>query len=184
METDFLQLFYKEPSFQEFVDYMYPYFRNEIVVMNSDFYFIAHTQNEILLDEHSDLEVLKENRASLELINFFKNDINYSKIKNERNPFIYAASIFSTDCLCMNIFKNEKFAFRFVIMPVLHPLRAYDSALLKFFCGYIQQMYTQKEQHSYSSTKNSLKRVICQLLANEKVEIWQQYKAILLNRWK
>jgi hypothetical protein len=184
METNFLQLIYKEPSFQELVDYMYPYFNNEIVVMNADFYFIAQTHDTILINEISDLKVLKDRRASLEVVNFFKNDVNYSKVKNERNPFIYAASIFTKDCLCMNIFINNKFAYRFVLTPVIHPFREYDTSLLKFFCEYIQQMYDKKEQHSYNNTKNSLKKVIRQLLSDEKVEIWQQYKAILLNGWK
>nr|WP_320026258.1 helix-turn-helix domain-containing protein [uncultured Acetobacterium sp.] len=117
-------------SLQYLLELSDPIFENGLSIMNADYYMIAHTGLDALMDQQQ-LQLGEAGRISVEQVNLFKNDPKYNEIKNERDVFLYPAQLLPFQTLCKNIFLNHEFVFRLIISETNHPFAASDAALLE-----------------------------------------------------
>ncbi|MGI5935982.1 MAG: PucR family transcriptional regulator [Oscillospiraceae bacterium] len=163
-------------SIQYMVELMYPFVQNTISVHNSEFRMIAVYHGPEANKENLKYMPLLENKMlSPEIVNFFKNDINFTKVKMLRRPFIYEASIFPWPSLDMNIFYLGEFAARIGIMGDQNPFRYYDFGLIEFFAGYVQLVFDQADSrtdlmpHHYMH----MAEICTELLNGNAVQEWE-----------
>ena len=157
---------YENDSLQRLVDLFTPVFGNEIILMSSEYYMLAYSYDHLRLYEVSNLTPLDSSRRlPLEILEFFKNDAIYASVRDLKDPFLYRASVFSVDVLCMNVFLNDRFACRCVISEIDRPLRPYDQALLRIFTAFVQECYDIKGRFSWKNEKtNDLSAIFLRML--------------------
>lgn len=129
-DLSFQQSIRDKRSLQHLLELSYPIFENGLSIMNADYYMIAHTGLDALMDQEQ-LQLGEAGRISVEQVNLFKNDPKYNEIKNERDVFLYPAQLLPFQTLCKNIFLNHAFVFRLIISETDHPFGESDAALLE-----------------------------------------------------
>lgn len=126
-------------SLQWLLDLSEPVFENGISIMNPDYHIIARTSLTLDFNLSEDLKTDESGRLQPRQVNSFKNDEAYQKIKDEKNVFIYPKNILPYRTLCQNIFHNQTFMFRIVIIENTHPFSESDAALLEHLGKYITE---------------------------------------------
>lgn len=175
---------YGEKGFQYMVDLISPFFENEVLIMNSEFCFIAHTYDNLLLNSISELPQPDDfGRLPLELVDFFKNDIHYNDVQFVKDPFIYQPSIFPCRTLCINVFYQEVFACRIVSSEIETPFKNYHSELLRFFAEFIKQIYYHSSWNK-SVSQNNIITIFYKLLDEKTVEPWELEKGVISHGWE
>ncbi len=184
MENALEHAVYAGKSFQDMVDIFSPCVHNEMIMMNSDFYLLAHTYETIHLYQISGLEQYDTTkRLPMENLDFFKNDAIYAQVRDEKEPFIYKASIYACDVMCMNTFYQGEFVCRIVICEIETPFRPYDKALIKYFTGYVQEVYNQTDRKNITLGNSAFSEMLCDLLCGKNVEQWLLSKNLVKYKW-
>ena len=124
-------------SLQSLLDLSEPVFQNGITIMNPDYHIIARTSLTLDFNLSEDLKTDESGRLQSRQVNSFKNDAAYQKIKDEKDVFIYPKNILPYRTLCKNIFHNQTFVFRIVIIENNHPFSESDAALLEHLGKYL-----------------------------------------------
>lgn len=156
MMMDMQLAVYDDNCLQKLVDIFSPFMKNEIILMNSDFYMLAYTYDTLKLYEISSIEPLdSSHRLPMEVMDYFKNDSIYANVRDLREPFIYEASIFSVDVLCMNVFYQGEFSCRCVVSEIDTCFRPYDKELLRLFTGFVQECYDLKGRFTRQGNEGS-----------------------------
>lgn len=175
---------YTGQSFQALVDIFVDIPHNEIILMNSDFYIIAHSTEDIRLYQVSGLQQDRETqRLPADNLEFFKNDIEYSKVRDLKEPFIYRASIYAVDVLCMNVFQHDKFVCRVVFCEIDTQFRPYDKELLRYLTGWIQKKYDLLRAEDIYQKSSRLNSIFYDLIQKRKVEPWLLEQALSDHGW-
>lgn len=170
IEQKLQEAVYTGQGFQALVDIFADVPHNEIIMMNSDFYLIAHSNEDIQLYQMSGLQQDHDTqRLPADNLEFFKNDIVYSKVRDLREPFIYQASIYAVDVLCMNVFLHDKFVCRVVFCEIDTKFRPYDKELLRYFTGWIQKKYDLLKAEDIYQRSSRLNSIFFDLIQKKKV---------------
>ncbi len=169
---------------QYLVDLMAPYFnQNELLVNTSEFKFLGDSSQYCRLCEVSNIPQPNPELLPQEVVTFFKNDIIWNNVKMLTEPFIYEPSIFSVNCLCMNVFYGGEFACRVVVSEDRNPYRSYDAGLLRFFTSFIQLIYDMSEKDYFTSSKDHAVDLLTELLNGENVERWRLENSLAQRGW-
>lgn len=126
-------------SLQSLLDLCEPVFQNGLSIMNPDYHIIARTALSLDLNLSEDLKTDEFGRLQPRQVNSFKNDEAYQKIKDEKDVFIYPKNILPYRTLCKNIFNNQTFMFRIVIIENIHPFSDSDATLLEHLGKYLTE---------------------------------------------
>ena len=125
-------------SLQYLADISEQIFGNGMLIMNGDFYMIAHSTTHALYDSPN-LHLDASGRISIEQVNLFKNDAVYNKIKNEKSVFIYPSEVLPFRTLCQNIFLNDTFLFRIIVPEIVQPFNDSDTQILEYLSHQLVQ---------------------------------------------
>lgn len=169
---------------QYMIDLMTPYLNgNELIAMNSDFRIVGKSNDVIHMSELSELSQSDDNELPSEIVDFFKNDIIYSKIKNIREPFFYEPSIFVGRILCTNVFYKDEFACRIGITEDQSHFIGYEKGLISFFTKFVQLTYDLVGDKSNLVPHDHMVKVYISLLKGETIKSWQIENSILQRKW-
>ncbi len=174
---------YEGESFQKLVDIFSPVMSNEIIIMNSDFQLIGQTYPSIRLYEINSLvqDMGKEYIPS-EVLTFFKSDPVYANVRDEKEPFLYLASLHNVDIWCMNVFLNNEFICRVTLPESERKFRPYDKELLRYFTGIVQKKYNYLRADDAYQQTSRLSGLMLNLLEGRELDdavldrILQYYK--------
>lgn len=184
LEYELLEAVNKGRRVQYLVDLMSPYLnQNELLVNTNEFRFLGDSSQYCRLCEVSGIPQPNFEVLPQEVVTFFKNDIIWNNLKKITEPFIYEPSIFSANCLCMNVFYCGEFACRVVISEDRNPYRSYDAGLLRFFTSFIQLIYDMSEYHNVTFSKDHALDMFTELLNGENVERWRLENSLTQRDW-
>lgn len=135
-DLDLQQCVHERKPLQEILDISLPILENDMTIMDSDYNVVARTDFVISgFEEEQD-----KSKIPLEQVNCYKNDKIYNEIKNEREVFIYPAELLPLRTLCKNIFINDEFIFRVIVLENKHKYRNSDRQLLELLSKYVGQV--------------------------------------------
>lgn len=184
VEQKLQEAVYTGQSFQSLVDIFSDIPHNEIIIMNSDFYLVAHSTKDIRLYQISGLEQdYDTHRLPAENLDFFKNDIIYSNVRDLREPFIYAASIYAVDVMCMNVFQHDEFICRVVFCEIETKFRPYDAGLLRYFTGWVQKKYDLFKADDTYQKESRLNSIFFDLISQKNIEPWRLEQLLFNCGW-
>lgn len=162
----------KGHSIQHMVEIMTPYLNgNEILICNNDYKVIGKSGSTLHLNEISSVgQPDTEGYLPPDIVNFFKNDIVFNKVRDLAEPFFYEPSIFSDRVLCMNVFYRGEYACRIVLAEDANPFRGYEKGLIQFFTSYIQLVYDLSYSENTIIPSDNLADIFLDLLNGEQAE--------------
>lgn len=183
LDRNLHEALYKGESIQRLVDIISPVMSNELILMNSDFQLIAQTYPESrLYKQNAFVQDLGKEYIPSEVLTFFKNDPIYSSVRDEKEPFLYKASVHNVDIWCMNVFLNNEFICRVTMPESENPFRPYDKELLRYFTSIIQHKYNDLKSVDSFRKSNRLSGILLDLMEGKNVEDNQLYHALGLYR--
>lgn len=184
LDRDIIKAVYQGAEVQKIIDLLTPFFGNEMVVMNSNFRIVACSYPEIQTLELANLDQPDSGGLlPVELANFFRNDRIYRDVENEKEPFYYDPSIFPIKILCINLFVQNEFVSRMTLNEVYRPIDSCDERLMKYFSGYIQQIYDRVGMDATDAPEHSFVKTMESLLTGETVSELQLNSSMNLHRW-
>lgn len=169
---------------QMLVDIMGPYFKDALSICTLDFQRIGYTEGSMRVLSDSELPGM-DARGELpsEVVNYFKNDINFARVRMLREPFIYEKSIFLCDALCQNVFYRGEPVCRAVHYSFDGGFRGYDRGLIKFFASYVQMVYEYSGEKESYVPRNHLQEVALGILRNEQMPEGRVKLALMSRGW-
>ncbi|ACL19169.1 putative transcriptional regulator, PucR family [Desulfitobacterium hafniense DCB-2] len=174
----------KGKSIQYLVEQMAQFLNNELVVMNAEFKLIGQSNSTIHMCEISGIKQPDSHgRLSTEHVEFFKNDLIYSNVKNMREPFIYEPSIFICRVICMNVFFQDDFVCRVVIAEDRSTFRGYEAGLLHFFTSFIQLVYDLAGYSGDIMPREHMVEIFSALISGESIESWRLKNSVSQHGW-
>ena len=175
----------KGRSVQYMVDLMAPYFYgNELQVGGANFKLLGRSNKIVHLYEISGTsQPDNEGLIAPEILTFFKNDINFSRIRDLTEPFIYGPSIFTCRLMCMNVFHRGEYVCRAIICEDNHPFRGYEEGLIRFFTAFLQLIYDLSTDGIENLPRSLITDVLTDLLNSNRVDIGQMENAFLQRKW-
>lgn len=185
LEEQLNEAVYRDRGYTWLTRVFAPYIGNEVMIVDANYRILAESSPEHSLLVQSGLsEPDHNNMLPLEVINFFKGNATFQKVKALREPFFYQENIFRYRCLCMNIVFEEDFALRVVVSETGRPFRDFDPLLLKFFTGYVDRIYQNAVTGRGGAGSGSLADVLHDLLLTKPVEMWQLRRALQSQKWE
>ena len=171
-------------SIQYMVDLIAPYFNgNELQVATVNYTLLGLSNKTVHLYEMSGFD--QPGIGGLlpgDILTFFKNDINFSQIRDLKEPFIYGPSIFTCRLLCMNVFHHGEYVSRVIICEDRNPFRGYEASLIRFFTAFIQLVFDLSADGSEILPRSQLTDVLLNLLSGKYVD--QGMLEQTLSQWK
>ena len=149
-------------SLASLVSASFSLFDNEITIRDSDHRYVATSFDTILFyANEEEKQPDPEGYSSIEEINLLKQHANYTEQSSSAEPFLY---LFGQYCLlCIDVYLDQLFLYRIKISDALHPLRPYDSEILKYFSELVLRQYLANRPGTRQSNKE-LRRCIPVLL--------------------
>ncbi|MEA4964698.1 MAG: helix-turn-helix domain-containing protein [Oscillospiraceae bacterium] len=173
-------------NIQYLVDLMAPYFNgNELIVNNSDFRFVGISNKTERVMEVSGYAQPDSNGMLIpEIVEFFKNDIIFVKIRDLTEPFIYEPSIFVCRLMCFNVFYHGEFACRVMVSEDRNAFLGYEGGLIRFFASFIQLVFDLTEDNAAIRPRDHLTDMFVDLLHGESVKSWQLENSMSQRGWR
>ncbi len=152
-------------SMQALVDVMQPFFPHDLSICTLDFRVIGRARGPDHLLRDSGLPQPDEaGQLPPEVVSFFKNELQFSRIRNLREPFFYEPSIYTYRVHCMNVFYEGE-----PVCRITHPNpegepRSYDAGLIRFFAQYVQLVYESAGGDRDYDPGDSLRDTLAELI--------------------
>ena len=171
-------------NMQMLVDRMGPFFCDSLSVCTLDFQRIGWTEGSVRVLKESELPTMNaKGLLPPEVVSFFKNDINFSRVRTLQEPFIYEKSIFSCDAMCQNVFYRGEPVCRAVCYNLNGAFRSYDRGLIQFFASFVQMVYESSGDGESYVPRNHLQAVALDLLRDEPVPAGRMSLALMARGW-
>ena len=185
LEYELQRSIYKGLNIQRFVDLVAPYFNgNEVQVGGANYKILGRSNKTVHVSELSGIaQPDNDDLIAPEFLNFFKNDINFSKARDRTEPFIYGPSILPCRLLCMNVFQHDEYVCRCFVAEDRNPFRPYEIGMIRFFTSYVQLLYDISEKNTDFIPRSTLSDTLTALLAGEDVTSAQLALAIAQRQW-
>lgn len=166
---------------QEMVEFMCPFFMNELTVVDSGHRIQGHASFSRNFQEASGFKTIEgKEMVPVDIIAFFANNKRWIEVRTETEPFIYDEGILDYRLLCINIMEKDSFAWRVMLNETDHEFRPYDIHLLTFFTKYVQKIYDRSVAGTDTENVDRLKDLFYLLLSGGHVEAWRIKHALLV----
>lgn len=184
LENRLLEAAAVKHSMQALVDIMGPYFPNQLSICTLDFRVVGQTPGpDRILHDSGFPQPDSSGQLPPEVVSYFKNEPQFTKIRNIREPFFYEPSIYAYRVHFINVFYCGE-----PVCRVTHPdpsgrPRSYDAGLLIFFARYVQMIYELAGGDAASTPKDGLREALIGLLSGDGPDGEQLQEAFDRRSW-
>lgn len=173
---------FADKGLQKIVEVATRLFDNEITIRDKNHRYVARSYRKILYSEVRGISQPDEKGyASQEELNSLQSDDKYMEEFEFPDPWFYIYE--ECTLLCFDIYSMGNFIYRVKVSDVKHPFRAYDTALMRYFCELVRESYLNAISHPRKGNQ-SLAAFWIELTSHEKpmsdVEIMRNLQKI---RW-
>lgn len=126
----------KEDGLQEMLDESFRIFRNPMVVNSGDYFVIAYSS---VIDSRPELSSLVDPDAVFEYNKEYGSTKQHKNHLKEKKKYFFMDSMNGGRSLCVNIFEQDRCAYRVTMTENLRRFEPYDGALLEYLAKYIKR---------------------------------------------
>lgn len=157
--------------------------KNHINIMNSDFTIIAASQKYQEIYESLDIPPFDKNgRLHAETVNNFKTNPFYNEVKSFRHPFLYSEDVLSQRVMCVNVFLQDEYAARVVMIEKETVFQSWDLFLLGILGGYVQEVYNRL--YIKKDDVDALNHILFKMINGMEYSHMQLVEALETRKWK
>ncbi|MCD8098338.1 MAG: helix-turn-helix domain-containing protein [Lachnospiraceae bacterium] len=164
-------------SIQQLLDLTDRIIPNPMLLVGMDFTVIASKKTSY---EQMEIPILGSDEETRDLVNALKNDQNYEEALYRTGYFYYPGNPIAVPALCVNIFQQDRVAFRLMINEGEIPLDDTFGFLLEYLARMISHALLVNPMADHGASAFSLHQVFSNLLTDpsaDYVEISQQFSA-------
>lgn len=156
----------KEGNVQEMLDISFRIFRNPLILSSSDYFIIAYSS---IIDSKSELSGLVDPDAIFEYNKEYRDDVENHNYKKKVGAFCTSGYITGSKSLCVNLFDQDKYAYRLTMVEELVRFAPFEGAVLERLAEFVQ-IALSKQLYVQADMGYRLDRILSEILANGNAE--------------
>ena len=176
---DIMELALSGASLTEFLDRSQVIFTNPLKIHDKDFCFIAHSS---IIETNPNLHFLLEDSTPQKVLADYLLDADYNQTFSNRKAEIFPAHLTGHRTAYHNIYSQNQFLCRILIVETIRTLQNSDLFLLEILSAQIEHVLNQENTLETPSLL-ALNRVLIQLISGEKIDSYTVQKTLTSFNW-